>query len=153
MGIAPLEPLDVLYEAAGLPAFDLPPALRELYGGQLGFDEPRVYANFVSTLDGVVAIPSLAESNKVISAGSEADRFVMGLLRAVADVVLVGAGTFAGSPSGSWMPARAYPPAAAAFADLRRRLGRTETPELAILSGRGSIEPTHPALAAGALVL
>jgi len=142
-----------LYEAADLPAFDLPPALRELYGGPLGIDEPRVYANFVSTLDGVVAIPSLAQSNKVISAGSEGDRFVMGLLRAFADVVLIGAGTLAGSPRGSWTPERAYPPAAAAFAELRRRLGRSKRPELAILSGRGSIAPTRPALEAGALVL
>lgn len=149
----PLEPLEVLYEAADLPAFDLPPALLELYGGRLGFEEPRVYANFVSTLDGVVAIPSLVQSNKLISAGSEGDRFVMGLLRALADIVLIGAGTLTGSPQGSWTPERAYPPAAAAFADLRRRLGRSKTPELAILSGRGSIAPAHPALNAGALVL
>jgi len=46
-----------------------------------------------------------------------------------------------------------YPPAAAAFVELRRRLGRSKTPELAILSGHGSIAPTHPALDAGALVL
>lgn len=149
----PLKPLEVLYEAADLPAFDLPPTLRELYGGGLGFDEPRVYANFVSTLDGVVAIPSLAQSNKLISNDSEGDRFVMGLLRAFADVVLIGAGTLSGSPRGSWTPERAYPPAAAAFAELRRRLGRPTAPGLAILSGRGSIEPSHPALKAGALVL
>jgi len=149
----PLEPLEVLYEAADLPDFDLPPALDELYGGCVGFDEPRVYANFVSTLDGVVAIPALAQSNKLISAGSEGDRFVMGLLRAFSDVVLIGAGTLTGSPRGSWRPEQAYPPAARAFAELRRRLGRSETPEVAILSGRGSIVPTHPALEAGALVL
>lgn len=149
----PLKPLEVLYEAADLPALDLPPALQELYGGSLGFDEPRVYANFVSTLDGVVAIPSLAQSNKLISAGSEGDRFIMGLLRALADVVLIGAGTLAGSPRGSWTPERAYPPATAAFAELRRRLGRSKAPELAILSGRGSIAVSHPALNAGALVL
>ncbi len=148
-----IEPLQVLYEAAGLPPSDLPPALQELCGGGLGFDKPRVYANFVSTLDGVVAIPSLAQSNKVISAGSEGDRFVMGLLRACADVVLIGAGTLQGSPYGSWTPERAYPPAADAFAELRRRLGRASTPELAILSGGGSIAPSHPALDAGALVL
>lgn len=148
-----LEPLEVLYEAADLPAFDLPPALQELYGGRLGFDEPRVFANFVSTLDGVVAIPSLVQANKLISGDSEWDRFVMGLLRAFADVVLIGAGTLNGSPRGSWTPERAYPPAAADFAELRRRLGRSKAPELAILSGRGSIAPTHPALNAGALVL
>jgi riboflavin biosynthesis pyrimidine reductase len=154
MGVEPsIEPLEVLYEAAGLPAFDLPAALRRLYGGGLSFDEPRVYANFVSTLDGVVAIPSLPRSNRLIRAGSDGDRLVMGLLRAFADVVLIGAGTLHGSPRGTWTPERAYPPAAEAFAELRRRLGRARTPRLAILSGRGSIAPTHPALDAGALVL
>ena len=37
--------------------------------------------------------------------------------------------------------------------ELRRRLGRASTPELVILSGGGSIAPSHPALDAGALVL
>jgi riboflavin biosynthesis pyrimidine reductase len=148
-----MEPLEVLFDSHDVPTFDLPPALEELYGGRLGFEEPRVYANFVSTLDGVVAIPSLTQSNKLISAGSDGDRFVMGLLRACADVVLIGAGTLHGSPRGSWTPERAYPPAADAFAELRRRLGRPETPELAILSGRGSIACSHPALDAGALLL
>jgi riboflavin biosynthesis pyrimidine reductase len=147
------EPLEALYEAANTPTVDLPPALEQLYGGGIGFDEPRVYANFVSTLDGVVAIPELAQSNKLISAGSEGDRFVMGLLRAFADVVLIGAGTLAGSPRGTWTPERAYPPAAGAFAELRRRRGRSPAPELAVLSGRGSVAPLHPALQAGALVL
>lgn len=149
----PLEPFEVLYEAADLPAFDLPPALQGLYGGRLGFDEPRVYANFVSTLDGVVAIPSLAQSNKLIGDDSIGDRFVMGLLRALADVVLIGAGTLAGSPHGSWTAEQAHPPSGPAFAELRRRLGRSKAPELAILSGRGSIAVSHPALRAGALVL
>ena len=36
---------------------DLPEELRGLYGGGLGFDEPCLFANFVETIDGVVAIP------------------------------------------------------------------------------------------------
>ena len=54
---------------------DLSPALERLYGGALHLDERLVYANFVATLDGVVAIPSLSQSNKLISGGSEADRW------------------------------------------------------------------------------
>jgi riboflavin biosynthesis pyrimidine reductase len=124
-----------------------------MYGGGLAFEGPRVYANFVSTLDGVVAIPSVPRSNELISMGSEGDKFVMGLLRALADVVLTGAGTVAAWPRASWMPERAYPPAATDFAELRTRLGKGPRPEVAILTGRGSIDPSHPALAAGALVL
>lgn len=148
-----MNPLETLYEADGLPSFDLPSELERLYGGTLGFDEPRLYANFVSTLDGVVAIPSIPESNSLIAAGSKADHFVMGLLRALADVVLIGSGTLRASPNGTWRPEKVYPPTAEAFADLRRRRDRPEQPEIAILSGRGSIDPAHPVLATGALVL
>ena len=146
-------PLEVLYEVEDLASFDLPKELADLYGGGLGFAEPRLFANFVSTLDGVVAIPSIPESNSLIAAGSEADRFVMGLLRALADVVLIGAGTLRASPRGTWRPEKVFPPASAAFAELRRRLGRKEGPEVAILTGKGSIDPAHPLLASGALVL
>lgn len=146
-------PLELIWELEGLPAFDLPPELETLYGGPLGFDEPRLFANFVSTLDGVVAIPSLAGSNRLISGASSADRFVMGLLRACSDAVVLGAGTLAGSPRSLWTPERAYPDAGGAFAELRRRLGRPPKPELVVLSASGRIDPGHPALAAGALVL
>ena len=150
---SPLEPLEVLYEADDLPSADLPSQLRYLHGGDLGFDEPRLYANFVSTLDGVVAIPLIPQSNKLIAAGSEADRFLMGLLRAFADVVLIGSGTLRASPRGTWRPEKIYPAAGGAFAELRQRLGRSEPPEVAILTGSGSIDPGHPVLASGAVVL
>jgi riboflavin biosynthesis pyrimidine reductase len=148
-----LEPLEVLYEVEGLPAVDLPAALRRLHGGDLGFDEPCVYANFVSTLDGVVAIPGIPKSNKLISANSAADRFLMGLLRAFADVVLIGSETLRESPQGTWRPEKVFPATEAAFAELRRQLGKPESPQVAILSGHGSVDPEHPLLATGALVL
>ena len=146
-------PLETLHEAGDAPRLDLPPALERLYGGALHLDERLVYANFVSTLDGIVAIPALARSNKLVSGGSEGDRFVMGLLRATADIVLIGAGTLHGSPTGSWTPERAHPASTDAFAELRRRLGLAKAPELAILSGSGSLSLAHPALETGAVVL
>ncbi|MBA2642981.1 MAG: dihydrofolate reductase family protein [Actinobacteria bacterium] len=152
-GDSHLEPLEVLYEADGLAAADLPPELTRLYGGPLGFDEPRLFANFVSTIDGVVAIPSIPKSNAVIAAGSKGDHFVMGLLRAFADVVLIGSGTLRSSPEGTWLPEKVFPPAAAAFAGLRHARDRPEKPEVAVLTGRGSIDPAHPLLESGALVL
>lgn len=148
-----VEPLEVLYEAGGLPAYDLPGELRSLYGGPLGFGEPRVVANFVATLDGIVAIPGVAHSNRLIRAGSEADRFVMGLLRACADVVLLGSGTLHGSPRTLWTAEHAVPSLSPAFAELRRRRGQPPQPLLAVLTGSGELETAHPALAAGALVL
>ena len=55
---------------------------------------PYCIANFVSTLDGVVSfnLPGQSEGAQ-ISSSNEEDRFIMGLLRASADAVLVGSGT------------------------------------------------------------
>jgi riboflavin biosynthesis pyrimidine reductase len=148
-----LNPLELLWEAEGLPAFALPGELAALYPGTLGFEETRVYANFVSTVDGAVAIPSLPKSNKLIAAGSSADRFLMGLLRACADAIVIGSGNLAASPGGLWTTEQAYPDAAGAYDDLRRELGLPEGPELVVLSASGDLDPAHPALARGALVL
>jgi riboflavin biosynthesis pyrimidine reductase len=148
-----LLPLEVLNEEPQLPDFGLPGELAEAYGGPLGFTAPRLYANFVTSLDGVVAIPGELQSSHLISARSEADRFVMGLLRACADAVLVGAGTLRRSPRTRWTAEHAYPPAAELYAELRRQRGRPPQPTLAILSGSGEIDVQHPALAQGTLVL
>jgi riboflavin biosynthesis pyrimidine reductase len=152
-GASGVQPLEALYEAAGLPTFEPPDELAATYGGALGFTEPRLYANFVASLDGVVAIPDELQSSHLISGGSEADRFVMGLLRACADAVLVGAGTLRDSPRTRWTAEHAYPPAAALYAELRRRRGRPPEPTLAVLSGSGGIDPDHPGLSERALIL
>lgn len=107
----------------------------------------------MQTLDGVVAIPGLPRSNALIAGDSEADRFVMGLLRACADAVLVGSGTMLASPRGTWRPERVYPAATEAFAELRRRRGRSERPTVAFVTAGRSFDPTHPALEQQALVL
>lgn len=153
MGAELLQPFDVLFEVDGLPVAELPSELRRIHAGDLGFEEPRVFANFVATLDGVVAIPELPNSNEVISGGSKADHFLMGVLRAFADVVLIGAGVLRAAPQGTWRPEKVYPPAAEEFAELRRRLERPAAPEIAVLTGLGSIDPAHPLLESGALVL
>jgi riboflavin biosynthesis pyrimidine reductase len=148
-----LTPLELLDERPGLPQFELPSELSRLYNGGLGLNEPCVYANFVHTIDGVVAIPELERSNALVADQSEADRFVMGLLRALADVVLVGTGTMLASPQGTWRPERVYPPAAEAYAELRRARGRGERPAVAIVTSGASFDPAHPIVASGALVL
>ena len=153
MGVAELDPLEALYESPALASSELTAPLGRLYGGGLGFAGPTVYTNFVASLDGTVALTDVPNSNKLINAGSEADRFVMGLLRALADVVVVGSGTLRGAPTGTWSPAPAHPASASLFAELRRLRGQPERPELAILTGSGAIDVRHPALAGRASVL
>lgn len=145
--------LQLLWERAGLPQLDLPQRLGELYGGGLGFDAPCVYANFVETLDGVVALPGLERSNALVADSSEDDKFLMGLLRAFADVVLIGSGTLLASPKGRWRPEGVYPQAREAFAELRSLLGKAERPAVAVVTSGASLDVGHPVLAEGAYVL
>jgi riboflavin biosynthesis pyrimidine reductase len=148
-----VHPLEVLYERPGLPAFPLPEALAAVYGGTLGFPEERVFANFVSTIDGVVSLTAMPRSVSVLGGGTETDRFVMALLRACADAIVMGATTVANSSEGRWTAQGFYPPAAEAHTELRGRLGLRPEPELAIVTGSGRLDLSHPALEAGALVL
>jgi riboflavin biosynthesis pyrimidine reductase len=57
------------------------------------------------------------------------------------------------APRTQWTAEHAYPPAAPLFGELRRSRGRSPRPELAVLSGSGSVDPRHPALEEGAVVL
>ena len=148
-----IEAFTVLAEAEDLPRWDVPEQLAELYGGAIGLDEPCVVANFVESLDGVVAVPRLPRSHAVIGDESEADRFVLALMRACADAVVVGSGTLLASPKGTWRIDRAYPPAAEALAELRARRGRSEQPLVVVVTTGASLDPSHPVLESGALVL
>jgi riboflavin biosynthesis pyrimidine reductase len=77
----------------------------------------------------------------------------MALLRACADVILVGSGTLLASPQGTWRPDRAYPPAADALLELRRLRGMPEQPHVAVVSTGATLDVSHPVLSRGALVL
>lgn len=122
----------------------MPDPLRRRYGGPLEIpvwpDRPTVLANFVSTIDGVVALgPGEERGGGVISGSFEPDRFVMALLRSVADVVLMGAGTIAGSSSNNWTAEHLQPDLAGSFAEWRRDLGVAPHPTTVIVTGSGDV--------------
>jgi riboflavin biosynthesis pyrimidine reductase len=95
-----------------------------------------------------------APSGGIISGRNEGDRFVMGLLRAFADAVLVGAGTVrAEGGRALWTPEYIFPAAADSFRTLRQALKREGAPRLVIVSGSGELDPSYRAVQAGALVL
>jgi riboflavin biosynthesis pyrimidine reductase len=146
-----LRPLDVLFETE-LPSYPLPADLERLYG-RLGFAGPVAYSNFVSSLDGVVSLGTRPSAGSVISGKYPADRFVMGLLRSCADAVVVGAGTLRGSPGHLWTGAHVYPELKASFAALRQSLRRAPEPQLVLITARGRLDVSHPAVVRGALVV
>jgi len=138
--------LELLFERQSLHHLSVPVALSDCYAGSLCLPRECVFANFVASLDGIVALPGDTESGQIISGRNAADRFVMGLLRAAADAVLVGAGTFRKSGRHLWLPDRIYPAAAAAFAEMRAQLGLRERPQFVLVSASGSIDVSEPAL-------
>lgn len=125
--------------------------MNRLYG-RLGFADRVVYSNFVSSVDGVVTFGSGVSAGSVISGKNPADRFLMGLLRACADAVVIGVGTLRATPGHLWTPAHVCPDFATEFATLRNTLRRSPEPRLVILSNRGQLDFDHPALK-GALVI
>jgi len=147
-----LEPFDVLLDDVGAGG-TLPARLQEIYGGGLALPESILYANFVESLDGVVALGETSSAGSVISGRNEGDRFVMGLLRAMADAVMVGAGTVRGSPGHQWTPAHVFPELAADFAELRSDLGRSSEPRLVVLTSSGDLDRDHPGLKQRPLIL
>lgn len=138
--------LELLFDSQNLESLTVPVALSEGYGGPLRIAKKSVFANFVASLDGVVALPGDTESGQIISGRNPADRFVMGLLRAAADAVLLGAGTFRKSGRHLWTPDRIYPAGDGAFKAMRAGLGLSERPQFVLVSASGSIDVSEPAL-------
>lgn len=166
---APAAPLPTKTDPRGtepiVRLFDMPPdllaATRGGLGGELGGeladrydgdlriplrpDRPTVIANFVETLDGIVAMDAHgATGGGEVSGFSPTDRFVMGLLRALADVVLVGASTIRSSGRATWTPGGVFPDAARAYAALRAELGLAAAPTILIATSSGDLDPGLP---------
>jgi len=153
--VTTLPPLDTLYDIDRGRDLPLPPDLAALYG-RLGFPprpgRPHVIGNFVTTLDGVVAlgVPGHAGGGD-ISGFNAHDRLVMGLLRAVADAVIVGAGTLRADPNHLWTAAHIYPPLAEVYQALRTALGKPDPPLNVIVSARGAFPLDLPVFQSGAV--
>ena len=132
----------------------LPPALAERFPGDLAValvrERPTVIANFVSSVDGVVALgPSEpAAGGGEISGFSEADTFMMALLRGIADVVIVGAGTVRVGSRHEWTPRRVQPALAGVFAAWREELWLAPQPTTIVVTASGNLDPGHPGLSA-----
>jgi riboflavin biosynthesis pyrimidine reductase len=102
-----------------------------------------VIANFVSTLDGVVSYGIPGESGGgEISGFDQADRFLMGLLRASADAVMIGSGTLhETSPKHVWTAEAVNREAKALYDDFRQNvLRKPALPLNVVVSGSGAVD-------------
>ncbi len=138
-----LSPLETLFSVTAGNPVPLTPELERLYG-PLTFpfngSKPLMVGNFVSTLDGVVSfgIPGKA-GGRAISGSSEHDRLVMGLLRSVADTVIVSAGSFRASRTRMWNAGAAYAPLADDLARVRIEAGKPIPPLTVIVTATGKL--------------
>ncbi len=151
----PLAPLESFYDIDRGEVFPLPPELTALYGS-LRFPahkgRPYVIGNFVTTLDGVASLsaPGLAGGGP-ISGSNPHDRMVMGLLRSVADAVIVGAGTLRSEPRHLWTAEHVCPALARPYRQLRSALGKNDPPLNVIVTARGEIDLSLPVFRSGAV--
>ncbi len=95
-------------------------------------DAGAVRANMVSSVDGAI---SLDGRSQPISGTT--DWFLFGLQRALADVIVVGAGT---ARSEGYGPGRARPE----FAHLRDAASQAGAPTLALVTASGQLDPAAP---------
>lgn len=136
---------DVLFEATpGVPET----AAERRYGAPLRFpDSPYLVANFVATVDGVVSLGPQGDGGvSAIGVKSAADRWLMALLRAAADAVVIGAGTLRATAGHQWTAARLAPDSSDELAAHRTARGRPATAApLVIVTASGQL-PQHAAL-------
>jgi riboflavin biosynthesis pyrimidine reductase len=153
--MTPLTPLESLLDRIDGDDIPLPPELATLYGAlrfPLRKGRPYVIGNFVTTMDGVASLsaPGLAGGGP-ISGANPHDRLVMGLLRSVADAVIVGAGTLRSVPNHLWTAEYIFPPLSDSYRQLRVALGKKASPLNVIVTARGEIDPDLPVFRSGAV--
>lgn len=146
-----LAPLETLFETKRGRLVVLPAQLARLYGNfrmPLPRARPRIFSNFVTTLDGIVSLHMKGHAGGAdISGFSGEDRMVMGLLRAMADVVIVGAGTLRADLRHVWTPDDVCPELSADYRRLRKALGKNKVPLNVVVSGSGRIDLRSPVFA------
>jgi riboflavin biosynthesis pyrimidine reductase len=150
--------LEVLFDAESTEVVSdgraLPPssALAPFYGGSLRFplrdDRPTIVANFVSTLDGVVSFGDPgASGGSAVSGGSREDHRLMGVLRTMADAVMVGAGTVRRARNEEWTPRDIDSELAVEHARVRRQLRLAAQPTTVVVTASGEIDRKQRGLA------
>ncbi len=115
-------------------------ALEDEYGAALRIGGDRIAVNFVSTIDGIVSFARTPDDPRLVGGGALADRTLMAMLRAVAGVVVVGAGTLRAARDHQWTPHALLPKRRADLDALRAAAGLVEEPApLLVVSGSGEV--------------
>lgn len=148
-----LSALETLFEVERGEEISLPAELERLYGRlRLPRRQGSAYviANFVNSIDGVVALDTAGRSGGgEIGGFNRQDKMVMGLLRAIADAAIVGAGTLHAAGNHLWTAARIFPELADLYAALRAGMGKARPPLNVVVSANGTLDLTLPVFQSG----
>ncbi|MFN8221913.1 MAG: dihydrofolate reductase family protein [Gaiellales bacterium] len=141
----PGAPFTCLFDLADDEGSPLPDAFRAVYGVSWRLpapaSRPYVYVNFVVSRDGRVSFAEPGHASGAVVAGFDGhDRWLMALLRARADAILMGDNTLRIEPDHVWSAEFLWPADAAAFAALRRVEGRLPLPLQVFLSLEGDVD-------------
>lgn len=142
-----MDPLDLWFDEAPGDALPLPPELAALYGVlrmPRRTDRPHVYANFVTSVDGVAVVDPPRGTGGDVSGRDAHDRALMALLRATADAVLVGAGTLRAEPRHLWTADKLGADLTPSLRALRAALGKPAQPLQIVVSGGGHVDLGWP---------
>ncbi|NNJ10443.1 RibD family protein [Chloroflexales bacterium ZM16-3] len=138
---------DGLCDGTGLPDF-----LRVIYGGDWHLPDPPaerpfVFTNFVASHDGRISFGEPGRSGGGdVSRHSRHDTWLMALIRARADAIIIGSGTLRMARRHLWTPDQVFPDDAPAFASLRAAEGRPLTPLLVVATASGNLQADAYAL-------
>lgn len=138
-----------LFDDSPPEGLSLPADFQRIYGGDWCIpDNDRIYTyvNFATSRDGRVSFDEPGHlSGGDVSGFNAHDRWLMGLLRARADAVLMGDNTFSVEPEHIWIAQYIFPADAAPFTALRIAEQRSTNPLLVFLSQAGDL-PWHAAV-------
>lgn len=143
--VGPGSPFELLFDDGSDAGQELPAAFRSVYPGSWRLlppvTRPYVCVNFVLSRDGRVSFNEPGHmSGGDVSGFSDHDRWLMALLRARADAILMGDNTLRIEPDHIWTAEHIFPADAAAFASLRDAEGRRPIPLHVFLSLDGNVD-------------
>jgi riboflavin biosynthesis pyrimidine reductase len=140
-----IAPFTLLFEEEMNSGAGLPAELRSIYNGDwrlpaIPTHRPAVWTNFVVSHDGRIAFNQPGwNGGNAISRHNQNDHWLMELVRARADAILVGNSTLRVARRHHWVPGEVF--ASPSFAALRAAEGRPAIPALVILSASGELPP------------
>lgn len=134
---------DLLFDDDITPGRSLPQAFQAIYGSDwrlpVAQTRPYTFCNFVVSRDGRIAFDDGSSGGADISRNVPHDKWLMALLRARADAILVGSATLRSALRHRWTPQAVFRADADAFAALRTAEGRELTPLLVVATRSGKL--------------